>query len=179
MIRMILRGKTFEIKEELKHDKFRWNPELKGWYKDFPDEDDKYVLNLSDAFEADGRIAVECKKFTPKTEGQVKKYPVKESWIFNLESMHDKLYCLEYDVQEGKLQFPFTVAGKEIKDFDDLDALRDECDELEYKAKSGTVMGKDYGRIKEIVAWRVEARYVTCLANGMDEAKAGQCFEDM
>ena len=28
---------------------------------------------------------------------EVRKYFVKGSWIFNLESMDDKLYCIKYD----------------------------------------------------------------------------------
>lgn len=174
MIRLAVSGKTFSIKEELKQAGFRWNPQEKNWYQKF--EDDNLALKWAEHFDSIQGISTEAKQLSDPNE---RKYRVKESWIFNLESMHDKLWCLEYDIQEGKIQCPFTVAGKTINDEGDLYDLREEAEELEYKAKSGKVTGKEYGRIREIVAWRVEARYATCLANGMDEAKAGQCFEDM
>lgn len=110
---------------------------------------------------------------------EIRKYFVKGSWIFNLESMHDKLWVLENDVEEGRLDFPFDVAGKTINNYDDLDALRDEAYELEWRAKAGKVTGREYGRIKAIVEWRVMARYARCIASGMDEQKAGMCFADM
>lgn len=109
----------------------------------------------------------------------VRKYYVKQSWIFNLESMHDRVWCMIDDIREGKLTCPFDVAGKTINDEDDLMELLNEAGELEWRAKSGKVTGKEYGRIKKIVEWRVMARYATCLASGMDERRAGVCFEDM
>lgn len=110
---------------------------------------------------------------------EVRKYFVKREWIFNLESMDDKLFCIYLDLVEDRLQFPLQIAGKTIKDFDDLDALRDECDELEWVAKSGKVTGKEYGRIKEIAFWRANVRYTICMENGMSERDAGMCFQDM
>ena len=110
---------------------------------------------------------------------EIKKYWVKESWIFNLESMHDKLWVLENDVEEGRLVFPFEVAGKTIESYDDLEDLKEEASTLEWKAKSGRVTGMEYGRIKAIVEWRVMARYNRCLASGMSEREAGKCFGDM
>lgn len=110
---------------------------------------------------------------------EVRKYWVKQSWIFNLESMNDKIWCISYDVDEGKLQFPFDVAGTEIKEYDDLFRLKDEVNELEHKAKWGKVTGKEYNRIKEIVNWRVNQRYMTCISKGMSDYKAGACFEDL
>lgn len=110
---------------------------------------------------------------------EVRKYWVKESWRFNLESMNDKLHCIGYDVEDGKLDFPFEVAGTTINDFDDLDNLREECAKLRDIAWRGKVTGKEYGRIKEIVNWRVIQRYCTCINAGMSESDAGQCFADM
>ena len=107
---------------------------------------------------------------------EVRKYRIKQEWIFNLESMHDKLWCIEYDVDEGKLDFPFEVAGTTIKDYEDLSNLREECGELAYRAWD-KVTGKEYGRIKQIVEWRVMQRYVRCLKSGMSEKEAGKCFE--
>lgn len=110
---------------------------------------------------------------------QERKYWVKQGWIFNLESMHDHVWCIIYDAEDGKIQFPFEVAGRIMNDEDDLYALIDECNQLEWIAKSGRVTGKEYGRIKEIVNYRVMARYVRCLESGMSEYKAGACFEDL
>lgn len=110
---------------------------------------------------------------------EVKKYWVKQSWIFNLESMQDKLAVMEMDIDDGELSFPLEIAGTTVHDYGELSDLKDECGELEWAAKSGKVTGRQYGRIKAIVAWRVGARYATCLANGMSEADAGQCFKDM
>lgn len=110
---------------------------------------------------------------------EVRKYRIKQEWIFNLESMHDKLWCIEYDVDEGKLDFPFEVAGTTINDYEDLNNLREECGELEWTAKCGKVTGKEYGRIKQIVEWRVMQRYVRCIQSGMSEKEAGKCFEEV
>lgn len=109
----------------------------------------------------------------------MKTYYVKGSWIFNLEAMHDKLWCMIYDIRDGKLACPFEAAGKTITCEEDLEELLDESFELEWIAKSRKVTGKEYGRIKEIVNWRVMQRYMTCLANGMDESDAGACFSDL
>ena len=108
-----------------------------------------------------------------------RKYFVKSGWIFNLESMDDRLMCLIYDAEEGNLTFPVEIAGTVCRDEDDIYALKEECNRLEWTAKSGKVTGKEYGRIKEIVTWRVSARYARCLASGMSERDAGLCFEDM
>lgn len=173
MIKVIVAGNTYSIRYELKEQGFRWHPEAKVWYKLFDDSDKADA----EAFKSHWiGVTVETEHIEGKK--QEKKYMVKESWIFNLESMHDKAFCLIYDLQEGKITAPFTVAGKTINSEDDLYALIDEADTLRWKASRG-VNGKDYGRIKEIVEWRVGARYARCLASGMSEAEAGRCFEDM
>ena len=110
---------------------------------------------------------------------EVRKYWVKGSWIFNLESMHDKLAVIEIDLQEGELQFPLEIAGRTINDWDALFELREEVYNLEWTAKSGKVTGREYGRIKEIVNWRTMVRYSVCMASGMNERDAGQCFADL
>lgn len=109
----------------------------------------------------------------------MKTYYVKESWIFNLEAMHDKIWCMIYDIRDGKLACPFEACGKIITGEEDLEELLDESSELEWIAKSRKVTGKEYGRIKELVNWRVMQRYITCIANGMSESKAGVCFRDL
>ena len=108
-----------------------------------------------------------------------RKYWIKQSWIFNLESMQDRLMCIEYDIEDGKLQFPLEICGRQINDYDDLQQLREDAERLEWTAKSGKVTGKEFGQIKEMVTWRVNQRYARCIASGMDESRAGMCFEDM
>ena len=108
-----------------------------------------------------------------------RKYLVKESWVFNLESMYDKLYCIKYDLEDGKKNFPLTIAGTEITDDNDLYRLIEECETIELAAKSRKVTASEYERIKEVVNWRVTQRYLRCLANGMTEKDAGECFHDL
>lgn len=84
--------------------------------------------------------------------------------------------CLIYDVEEGKLQFPIEAAGVTLNGIEDIYELIEECSELEGKAKDGKVTSAEYGRIKEIVTWRVTQRYLICLNNGMSEREAGQEF---
>ena len=108
-----------------------------------------------------------------------RKYLVRRDWIFNLESMNDRLWCIIYDARDGELTFPVTIANTECKDEHDIQTLIDECGELEIKAKRGRVTSKEYGRIKSIVEWRVMVRYMKCLESGMDERRAGECFNDL
>ena len=109
---------------------------------------------------------------------EMRKYRVKKEWIFNLESMQDKLACIEMDIEEGKLDFPLTITGLIIEDWDDFEYLKDECADLEYKSWY-KVTSSEYGRIKEIVEWRVQQRYNRCIASGMSEKDAGMCFQDL
>lgn len=177
MKRLTLSGNTFSIKEQLKAEGFKWNPTQKAWYKDCKDAGE--ATDLMIAYEKDG-VSGMISEIKASTVSRPKHYMVKESWIFNLEAMHDKVWCLIYDVQDGNIKTPFEVAGKTINDESDLHDILDEASTLESKAKSNRgVTGEEYGRIKQIVAWRVEQRYAACMANGMDEAEAGRCFEDM
>ncbi|MBR6476359.1 MAG: hypothetical protein IKS98_13085 [Lachnospiraceae bacterium] len=110
----------------------------------------------------------------------VKRYHIKEGWIFNLEAMHDKLWCIGNDLDEGVLKGPVEILGvKDIKGSSDIQVLIDEAHELESAAKGRGLTGEQYRRVKEMVEWRVMQRYATCLASGMDESMAGGCFEDM
>lgn len=109
-----------------------------------------------------------------------RKYRIKEGWIFNLEAMHDKLWCIGNDLDEGNIKGPISFLGGTYEDSSDIQKLIDECSELEWAAKGRKVTSKEYGRIKEIVEWRVMQRYSTCLTSGnMTESAAGQCFEDL
>ena len=174
MITLRLTGNTFEVKDELKADGFKWNMKNKFWYKDFEDADKERAESLATAFEANGVYG----EVVAKADPNERKYYVKESWLFNLESMHDKIWCLVYDVRDNKILLPFEVAGKTINGEGDLFDLMNEVDDLTGMARR-KVTGKEYGRIREVVGWRVNARYAACMASGMDEAKAGQCFEDI
>ena len=175
MTKLTLTGNTYGIREALKGLGVRWTPAIKGWIGIFSDEE---AEELSTRWHSEGVYATKVE--LPKTTGEVKRYPVKESYIFNLESMHDKIWCLIYDVRENKIAMPFEVAGRKINDEEDLQMLLDEAELLASAAKSSRgVTGKEYGRIKEIVGWRVNARYNACMAAGMSEADAGRCFEDM
>lgn len=174
MVELRLTGNTFSIKEELKAEGFKWNADKRVWYKVFEDEERAY--SLATAYEANGVYGDVHHKASIAADER--KYYIKESWMFNLESMHDKIWCLIYDVRENRIALPFEVAGETINDEGDLIDLMNEAEELLYKAH-GRVTGEEYGRIREIVGWRVDARYAACMAAGMDEADAGRCFEDM
>ena len=86
----------------------------------------------------------------------VKHYPVSENMKFNLEACHDKLSLMIWD-EERKGNFD---------EADKLYARRDEADELSWKASSGWLSGKDYGKAKELVAWRIEQRIEANVAAG-------------
>lgn len=109
----------------------------------------------------------------------VRKYFVKDAWKFNLESAYEKLKCLEYELDDGNLAFPFLAAGIKVTDYDGLFALQEEVEELAWVAKTRKVTGREYGRIKQIVSWRVNQRYITCIHNGLPESEAGACFADL
>ena len=108
-----------------------------------------------------------------------KKYRVKESWIFNLESMYDKLSCVLLDIQDGEITLPIEICGSKIESEEDVEALIEEASKLELVAKSRKVTSKEYGRIEQLVNWRIMQRYARCLSNGMDEKDAGECFREL
>lgn len=88
----------------------------------------------------------------------VKYYPVSESMMFNLESCHDKYSVMIYEAQDK---------GDTAR-IEELEKLRDESDELCGKASCGRYLsGKDYGRAKEFVAWRICMRDQACAAAGV------------
>lgn len=110
---------------------------------------------------------------------EARKYYVKGSWIFNLESMSDHLWCIVYDIEDGKIELPVEIAGKKYYSTEEIMELKDECYELEWIAKCGRVTGREYGRIKALVEYRVMARYARCINSGMSDYKAGECFRDI
>ena len=172
MIRLQLTGNTYGIRNELKAMRFRWNPNSKTWVKIFDDAEEDEVKKIADKWSG-----VSAK--TDRIEGKEKTYSVKGSWIFNLESMHDKLYCIIYDIEDGEMSLPLDICGDEITDISQIYKLIDEASDLEYIAKSRKVTSKEYGRIKQLIEWRVMQRYCSCMASGMSEREAGMCFEDM
>lgn len=107
-----------------------------------------------------------------------KKYRIKEGWIFNLESMNDKLWNVIYDIRDGKIKLPIEICGKQINYEDDVQKLMEEAETLEWAAKSGPVSSKEHGRVEELVNWRVTQRYIKCL-EVMEERDAGRCFDDL
>ena len=110
---------------------------------------------------------------------EVRKYWVKQNWIFNLEAMDDILHCIIYDIQDGILNCPVEIAGTKCNDEDDVFSLIEEAHNLQWTAKCGKVTGKEYGRIKQMVEWRVMQRYLRCMSSGMSESDAGVCFSDL
>jgi hypothetical protein len=108
-----------------------------------------------------------------------RKYWVKRSWIFNLESMNDKLWCIVYDMRDGLITEPVEIAGHVLRDEDEVLEFKEMVNELEWTAKSGRVTGKEYGLIADIVNWRVLQRYLSCVNGGMTESRAGECFSDL
>ena len=91
-----------------------------------------------------------------RTINGVKHYPVSENMKFNLEACHDKLSLMIYDAED---KGDFDEAEK-------IRAQREEADELSWKASYGWLSGKDYGKAKELVAWRIEKRVEANLEAG-------------
>lgn len=112
-------------------------------------------------------------------KNQIRKYFIKENWIFNLESMSDYLSNLDYDYVNGIISDNDYKDGILGYDLEHISDLKEECEKLEWIAKTRKVTSKEYGRIKEIVEFRVGVRYVRCLNSGMNEKDAGECFSDL
>jgi len=174
--KVTLKGNTFGIKEVLKGLKFRWDPKAKAWYGFFDDRQE--AAEIASRWIKEGVYGT-LEEVASREATKEKRYMIKESWIFNLEAMYDKCYVLADDINAGRIATPFKVANTTINDACDLYDLVDEAYALKDAACRGGVTSKQYGRIMEIVGWRIEARYATCMAAGMDEADAGRCFEDM
>ena len=86
----------------------------------------------------------------------VKHYPVSENMKFNLEACHDKLSLMMYEAEEKG----------DWDAYEKLSKARDESDELSWKAGYGWLSGKEYGKAKEYVAWRIEKRIEANIAGG-------------
>ena len=110
---------------------------------------------------------------------EIYKYYVKQDWIFNLESCHDKFFCLMEDMREGKFKGPLQIDSYKIEEPSQFYQLIDLVDELCWAAKCRKVSSREYGQIREFVHWRINVRYNTCLTAGMSEQEAGRCFEEI
>lgn len=103
----------------------------------------------------------------------VRKYYVKESYRFNLDSMHDHIWCCIFDVEDGICE-TVELMG-EAMNLDRLYEFKEEVENLQCVAW-GKVTGKEYGRIKAISDERNLIRYATCLSKGMSEEDAAYAF---
>ena len=104
-----------------------------------------------------------------------RKYYVKMNYRFNLDSMHDHIWCAIYDIEDGVCE-KVHLMGEEM-DLDRLYEFLEEVSDLQSKA-FGKVTGKEYGRIKAISDERNMIRYATCRAHGMNESDAQYAFFD-
>lgn len=107
-------------------------------------------------------------------------YFVKSAWVSNLDSAHENLCLFRDELLMGD-RASVEAFGRvyTMSNEDALSALIRECYRLYVAASSGKVSGRDYGRIKTIVEWRVNQRYARCLSSGMSERDAGVCFGDL
>ena len=110
---------------------------------------------------------------------EIYKYRVKQEYIFNLESCHDKFYCIMYDIDDDKIKCPIEIAGFKINESEDMYKLIDMVDDLAWAAKCRKVSSREYRLIHDFAFWRTTCRYFACLENGMNEADAGRCFEGL
>lgn len=104
-----------------------------------------------------------------------RKYYVKENYRFNLDSMHDHVWCCIYDIQDGLCK-TVNLMGEEMNE-DRLYEFLEELEEL-MSVAHGKVTGKEYGRIKAISDERNMIRYATCISKGMSERDASYAFFD-
>jgi len=91
-----------------------------------------------------------------KVVNGVKYYPTSENMRFNLEACHDKLSLMIWEAERNG----------DWKLADEITERRDEADELAWKASSGWLSGKDYGKAKQWVAWRIEMRIQANIEGG-------------
>ena len=105
---------------------------------------------------------------------EARKYWVKANYRFNLDSMYTHIKVLIHDIEDGEYE-TVHLMGEEM-DIDRLYAFKDEVEELSMTAQFSKVTGKEYGRIKAISDERNMLRYLTCIASGMSEDKAGYAF---
>lgn len=86
-----------------------------------------------------------------------------ESALFNLDSMRTKLLNEQYEHPELD---------------EELQKQIDVVEHLLERMHFGKVTRSEWNKIQEIVNERKMQRYITCLANGMDERMAAEALED-
>ena len=97
-----------------------------------------------------------------------KKYRVNSSEHFNLQSMYEKLKCVEIDMIEGTIPWD----GKIIDRIEEIEKLMDAAPWV-----GSLVDWPTLKRIREIKEERQMIRYATCLAQGTPEKEAAMAFE--
>ena len=86
-----------------------------------------------------------------------------ESALFNLDSMRTKLLNEQYEQPERE---------------EELQKQIDVVEHLLERIHFGKITRSEWNKIQEIVNERKMQRYITCLANGMDERMAAEALED-
>lgn len=86
-----------------------------------------------------------------------------ESALFNLDSMRTKLLNEQYEQPERE---------------EELQKQIDVVEHLLERMYFGKITRSEWNKIQEIVNERKMQRYITCLANGMDERMAAEALED-
>ena len=86
-----------------------------------------------------------------------------ESAFFNLDSMRTKLLNEQYEQPERE---------------EELQKQIDVVEHLLERMHFGKITRSEWNKIQEIVNERKMQRYITCLANGMDERMAAEALED-
>lgn len=97
-----------------------------------------------------------------------KKYRVNSSEHFNLQSMYEKLKCMEIDMIEGTIPWDDKVLDR----IEEIERLMDAAPWV-----GSLVDWPTLKRIREIKEERQMIRYATCLAQGTPEKEAAMAFE--
>lgn len=102
----------------------------------------------------------------------MKRYWLKEAYMTNLDSMETTAWLQVHDMESGEIKKdPYYGEGLEY-----WENLLNEIRGLMERTWDGKAVWKDYKRIRELSDERNIIRYSKCMANGMDEDKAGYAF---
>ena len=132
------------------------------------------VVHFGDVTLADGEtVSRESSILCFRGAEQMKKYRVNESEHFNLYSMHDKLKCIEIDMQEAPAHTYTDEQWNEVQE------RICEVEELMEKAYcvGALVDWPTLKRIREIKEERQLMRYNACMEQGASEKDAAMAFE--
>ena len=97
-----------------------------------------------------------------------KKYRVNGSEVFNLQSMYEKLKCIEIDMDEGTIPYDEKIIDR----IEEVEKLMDAAPYV-----GSLVDWPTLKRIRKIKEERQMIRYATCLAQGTPENEAAMAFE--